>query len=233
MVGKFRNERKALRAIALTADSSILTNIANDFSYKFIFSRQIQALGREGDILFSISSSGESQNVLEAIKNADLVMILAPDEFQKGIYEKSIKPNLKKEAVIAFAHGFNIHFKKIVPDDSNSVIMIAPKGPGHTVRSTYLNGGGVPSLIAIYKDSTKSEEPSAKDIALSYAKANGGTRAGVLETTFKEETETDLFGEQAVLCGGITALIKAGYETLVEAGYSPEMAYFECLHETK
>ena len=121
----------------------------------------------------------------EAIKKADLVMILAPDEFQKGIYEKSIKPNLKKEAVIAFAHGFNIHFKKIVPDDSNSVIMIAPKGPGHTVRSTYLNGGGVPSLIAIYKDSTKSEEPSAKDIALSYAKANGGTRAGVLETTFK------------------------------------------------
>ena len=169
----------------------------------------------------------------EAIKNADLVMILAPDEFQKGIYEKSIKPNLKKEAVIAFAHGFNIHFKKIVPDDSNSVIMIAPKGPGHTVRSTYLNGGGVPSLIAIYKDSTKSEEPSAKDIALSYAKANGGTRAGVLETTFKEETETDLFGEQAVLCGGLTALIKAGYETLVEAGYSAEMAYFECLHETK
>ena len=159
-------------------------------------------------------------------------MILAPDEFQEGIYENQIKPNLKKNAILGFAHGFNIHFKKIIPQDGNSVIMIAPKGPGHTVRSTYVNGGGVPSLIAIFEDSTEGEF-SAKEIALSYAKANGGTRAGVLETTFKEETETDLFGEQAVLCGGITALIKAGYETLVEAGYSPEMAYFECLHETK
>jgi ketol-acid reductoisomerase len=169
----------------------------------------------------------------EATKDADLVMILAPDEFQKGIYEKSIKPNLKNDAILAFAHGFNIHFKKIIPDETNSVIMIAPKGPGHTVRSTYLKGGGVPSLIAIYQDSTNTSDSSAKEVALSYAKANGGTRAGVLETTFKEETETDLFGEQAVLCGGMTALIKAGYETLVEAGYSPEMAYFECLHETK
>jgi ketol-acid reductoisomerase len=160
-------------------------------------------------------------------------MILAPDEFQKSIYETEIKPNLKKEAILAFAHGFNIHFKKIVPDQTNSVIMIAPKGPGHTVRSTYSQGGGVPSLIAIFHDANSNESHSARDIALSYAKANGGTRAGVLETTFKEETETDLFGEQAVLCGGITALIKAGYETLVEAGYSPEMAYFECLHETK
>jgi ketol-acid reductoisomerase len=133
---------------------------------------------------------------------------------------------------MGFAHGFNIHFEKIIPEKSNSVIMIAPKGPGHTVRSTFVNGGGVPSLIAIFEDAT-SGDFSAKEIALSYAKANGGTRAGVLETTFKEETETDLFGEQAVLCGGITALIKAGYETLVEAGYSPEMAYFECLHETK
>ena len=159
-------------------------------------------------------------------------MILAPDEFQKGIYENEIKPNLKSNAILGFAHGFNIHFKKIIPEKGNSVIMIAPKGPGHTVRSTYVNGGGVPSLIAIFEDVT-SGEYSAKDIALSYAKANGGTRAGVLETSFKEETETDLFGEQAVLCGGITALIKAGYETLVEAGYSPEMAYFECLHETK
>ena len=169
----------------------------------------------------------------EATKDADMVMILAPDEFQKDIYEKSIKPNLKSDAVLAFAHGFNIHFKKIVPNDDNSVVMIAPKGPGHTVRSTYKKGGGVPSLIAVFKDVTKESSPSAKEIALSYAKANGGTKAGVLETTFKEETETDLFGEQAVLCGGITALIKAGYETLVEAGYSPEMAYFECLHETK
>jgi ketol-acid reductoisomerase len=160
-------------------------------------------------------------------------MILAPDEFQKDIYEKQIQPNLKDNAILAFAHGFNIHFNKIIPDDSNSVIMIAPKGPGHTVRSTYKNGGGVPSLIAVYKDAISDEAYCAKDVALSYAKANGGTRAGVLETSFREETETDLFGEQAVLCGGMTALIKAGYETLVEAGYSPEMAYFECLHETK
>ena len=172
------------------------------------------------------------KSVAESVLDADMVMILAPDEFQKGIYENQIKPNLKSNAILGFAHGFNIHFKKIIPDQGNSVIMIAPKGPGHTVRSTYINGGGVPSLIAIYEDSTNGEF-SARDIALSYAKANGGTRAGVLETTFKEETETDLFGEQAVLCGGITALIKAGYETLVEAGYSPEMAYFECLHETK
>ena len=172
------------------------------------------------------------KSVSDSVVDADMVMILAPDEFQKGIYENQIKPNLKPNAIMGFAHGFNIHFEKIIPEKSNSVIMIAPKGPGHTVRSTFVNGGGVPSLIAIFEDAT-SGDFSAKEIALSYAKANGGTRAGVLETTFKEETETDLFGEQAVLCGGITALIKAGYETLVEAGYSPEMAYFECLHETK
>ena len=171
--------------------------------------------------------------VSDAVNDADIVMILAPDEFQQNIYDSEIKPFLKKNAILAFAHGFNIHFKKIIPESTNSVIMIAPKGPGHTVRSTYLQGGGVPSLIAIYKDSISNESYSVKDVALSYAKANGGTKAGVLETTFKEETETDLFGEQAVLCGGMTALIKAGYETLVEAGYSPEMAYFECLHETK
>ncbi len=171
--------------------------------------------------------------VPEAVDGADVVMILAPDEFQQGLYELEIQPNLKSNAVLAFAHGFNIHFNKIVPTEDMSVIMIAPKGPGHTVRSTYLNGGGVPSLIAIFQDGQTSGECSAKEIALSYSKANGGTRAGVLETTFKEETETDLFGEQAVLCGGMTALIKAGYETLIEAGYSPEMAYFECLHETK
>ncbi len=171
--------------------------------------------------------------VSEAVKNSDLIMVLAPDEFQKDIYESEVQPNLKPNAILAFAHGFNIHFEKIIPADSNSVIMIAPKGPGHTVRSTYVNGGGVPSLIAVYKDALSDQEFSARDVALSYAKTNGGTRAGVLETSFKEETETDLFGEQAVLCGGITALIKAGYETLVEAGYSPEMAYFECLHETK
>ena len=172
------------------------------------------------------------KSVSDSVVDADMVMILAPDEFQKGIYENQIKPNLKSNAIMGFAHGFNIHYEKIIQEKSNSVIMIAPKGPGHTVRSTFVNGGGVPSLIAIFEDAT-SGDFSAKEIALSYAKANGGTRAGVLETTFKEETETDLFGEQAVLCGGITALIKAGYETLVEAVYSPEMAYFECLHETK
>ena len=190
---------------------------------------------REGSISWSKASEAGLKvlPVDQAVLNSDLVMILAPDEFQQGIFEKSIRPNLKSNAILAFAHGFNIHFKKIVPSETNSVIMIAPKGPGHTVRSTYLKGGGVPSLIAIFNDAMNKEEHSAKDIALSYAKANGGTRAGVLETTFKEETETDLFGEQAVLCGGLTALIKAGYEILVEAGYSPEMAYFECLHETK
>ena len=190
---------------------------------------------REGSSSWSKASEAglKVMPVDQSVLNADLVMILAPDEFQKGVFEKSIKPNLKSNAILAFAHGFNIHFKKIVPSETNTVIMIAPKGPGHTVRSTYLNGGGVPSLIAIFNDAMQEGENSAKDIALSYAKANGGTRAGVLETTFKEETETDLFGEQAVLCGGLTALIKAGFETLVEAGYSPEMAYFECLHETK
>ena len=190
---------------------------------------------REGSLSWNKASEAglNVMSVHESIPNADLVMLLAPDEFQKGIFEKSIQPNLKNDAILAFAHGFNIHFKKIIPSETNSVIMIAPKGPGHTVRSTYVKGGGVPSLIAIYHDSIIGRDYSAKDIALSYAKANGGTKAGVLETSFKEETETDLFGEQAVLCGGMTALIKAGFETLVEAGYSPEMAYFECLHETK
>ena len=171
--------------------------------------------------------------VSDAVDGADLVMVLAPDEFQQGLYESEIRPNLKANAVLAFAHGFNIHFEKIVPSEDMSVIMIAPKGPGHTVRSTYVNGGGVPSLIAIFQDGNNGTGYSAQDIALSYAKANGGTRAGVLETTFKEETETDLFGEQVVLCGGTTALVQAGFETLVEAGYEPEMAYFECLHELK
>ena len=190
---------------------------------------------REGSSSWSKAEAAglNVKTVSESVKDADLVMILAPDEFQKSIFDKHISPNLKSDAILGFAHGFNIHFKKIVPSEDNSVIMIAPKGPGHTVRSTYKNGGGVPSLIAIYKDNIVDKKFNAKDLALSYAMANGGTRAGVLETSFKEETETDLFGEQAVLCGGLTALIKAGYETLVEAGYSPEMAYFECLHETK
>jgi ketol-acid reductoisomerase len=190
---------------------------------------------REGsDSWDKAESSGlEVSSIANSVKDSDLVMILAPDEFQSDLYSKKIEPNLKQGAILAFAHGFNIHFGKIKPTEDISVVMIAPKGPGHTVRSTFMSGGGVPSLIAIHKDSISGRDFNAKDVALSYAKANGGTRAGVLETSFKEETETDLFGEQAVLCGGMTALIKAGYETLVEAGYSPEMAYFECLHETK
>jgi len=165
----------------------------------------------------------------EAVAQADLVMILTPDEHQARIYNEQIEPNLKQGAVVAFAHGFNIHYGQIEPRKDLDVIMVAPKGPGHLVRSTYVEGGGVPSLIAVYQDASG----KAKDIALSYASANGGGRAGVIETSFREETETDLFGEQTVLCGGITSLIQAGFETLVEAGYAPEMAYFECLHETK
>ncbi len=167
--------------------------------------------------------------VNEAIKAADVVMMLAPDQDQRKIYEDSIAPNLKKGGVLAFAHGFNIHFQLIEARPDLDVIMVAPKGPGHMVRNTYTQGGGVPSLIAIHQDASG----QAKAIALSYASANGGGRAGIIETNFREETETDLFGEQAVLCGGATALVQAGFETLVEAGYAPEMAYFECLHELK
>ncbi len=167
--------------------------------------------------------------VEEAVRNADLIMILAPDEHQARLYRDQIEPNIKKGAALAFAHGFNIHFGQIEPRADLDVIMIAPKGPGHLVRSTYAQGGGVPSLIAIHQDASG----RARDLALSYASANGGGRAGIIETTFKIETETDLFGEQAVLCGGATALVQAGFETLVEAGYPAEMAYFECLHELK
>ena len=164
-----------------------------------------------------------------AVKDADVVMILVPDEQQPEVYKNEIEPNIKKGATLAFAHGFNVHYNQIVPRADLDVIMVAPKGPGHTVRSTYLQGGGVPSLIAIYQD----KSGKAKDIALAYAAANGGARAGVIETSFREETETDLFGEQAVLCGGAVELVKMGFETLTEAGYAPEMAYFECLHELK
>lgn len=167
--------------------------------------------------------------VAEATKVADVVMILLPDERQKSVYEESIAPNLKEGAALAFAHGFNIRYTQIVPPANSDVFMAAPKGPGHLVRRVYQEGFGVPALIAVYQDASG----QAKDLALAYAKGVGGTRAGVLETTFKEETETDLFGEQAVLCGGATELIKAGFDTLVEAGYQPEIAYFECLHELK
>ena len=169
------------------------------------------------------------KSIEDAVGWADVVMILAPDENQAALYRTQVEPHIRNGAALAFAHGFNIHFRQIEPRSDLDVIMIAPKGPGHLVRSTYLEGGGVPSLIAIHQDASG----QARDIALSYASANGGGRAGVIETNFREETETDLFGEQTVLCGGITALIQAGFETLVEAGYAPEMAYFECLHETK
>jgi len=165
----------------------------------------------------------------EAAKAADIVMILLPDEIQAAVYKKSIEPNLEAGNYLAFAHGFNIHFKQITPPEDVNVFMIAPKGPGHTVRSQYLEGRGVPDLIAVYQDPTG----NTHDIGLAYAKGIGGARAGILETTFRQETETDLFGEQAVLCGGVTALMKAGFETLVEAGYEPESAYFECIHEMK
>ncbi|GLK76092.1 ketol-acid reductoisomerase (NADP(+)) [Methylopila jiangsuensis] len=165
----------------------------------------------------------------EAAKAADVVMMLTPDELQADIYKESLEPNLKDGAALLFAHGLSVHFNLIEPRKDLDVLLVAPKGPGHTVRGEYLKGGGVPSLIAIYQDASG----NAHDIGLSYASANGGGRAGVIETTFKEECETDLFGEQAVLCGGLVELIRAGFETLVEAGYAPEMAYFECLHEVK
>lgn len=171
----------------------------------------------------------EVLSVSEAAKRADLLMMLVPDELAADIYNNEIAPNLKENAVLAFAHGFNIHYKIITPKAGNDVIMIAPKGPGHTVRSEYTIGRGVPSLVAVYQDSSK----KALQIALAYASAIGAGRAGILQTDFRQETETDLFGEQAVLCGGVTALMKAGFETLVEAGYEPEMAYFECIHEMK
>lgn len=165
----------------------------------------------------------------EAASKGDLVMILIPDQFQKDVYEESIEPNLEEGNALLFAHGFNIHFEQIVPADNVDVFMIAPKGPGHLVRRVFTEGSGVPCLFAIYQDASG----TAKETALAYAKGLGGTRAGVLETTFKEETETDLFGEQAVLCGGASELVKTGFEVLVEAGYQPEIAYFECLHELK
>ena len=165
----------------------------------------------------------------EAAEAGDIVMILTPDELQAKIYKEQIEKHMKPGNVLAFAHGFNIHFNQIIPSKDLDVIMIAPKGPGHTVRSQYVEGKGVPSLIAVYQDASG----KAKEYALAYASGIGAGRAGILETTFKEETETDLFGEQAVLCGGVTELMKAGFDTLVEAGYEPEMAYFECIHEMK
>ena len=167
--------------------------------------------------------------VAEAVQQADIVMMLLPDEQIAGVYSNDIAPHMKQGASLAFAHGFNVHYGQVVPRADLDVWMVAPKAPGHTVRSTYTQGGGVPHLIAVHAD----RSGKARDLALSYAPANGGGKAGVIETNFREETETDLFGEQAVLCGGTVELIKAGFDTLVEAGYAPEMAYFECLHELK
>jgi ketol-acid reductoisomerase len=168
-------------------------------------------------------------DVADAVRQADVVMILLPDEQIAAVYKDDVEPNIRKGASLAFAHGFNVHYGQVVPRDDLDVWMVAPKAPGHTVRNTYVQGGGVPQLIAVHAD----KSGKARDLALSYAAANGGGKAGIIETNFREETETDLFGEQAVLCGGTVELIKAGYETLVEAGYAPEMAYFECLHELK
>jgi ketol-acid reductoisomerase len=167
--------------------------------------------------------------IAEAVKDADFVMMLMPDEHIAATYQSEIEPNIKEGATLAFAHGFNVHYGQVSPRADLDVVMIAPKAPGHTVRSTYVAGGGVPMLVAIHQD----KSGTARDLSLSYACAIGGGRAGIIETDFREETETDLFGEQAVLCGGTVELIKAGFETLVEAGYAPEMAYFECLHELK
>ncbi|AGF49214.1 ketol-acid reductoisomerase [Candidatus Kinetoplastidibacterium galati] len=177
----------------------------------------------------AINAGLQVKEVIDAVKSADIVMMLLPDENIASVYNDAVHANIKSGAVLAFAHGFNVHYGQVIPRNDIDVIMVAPKAPGHTVRGTYSNGGGVPHLIAVYQD----KSGVARDIALSYASANGGGRAGIIETTFREETETDLFGEQAVLCGGTVELIKAGFSTLVEAGYAPEMAYFECLHELK
>jgi ketol-acid reductoisomerase len=178
---------------------------------------------------FALQDGFKPISASEASKQADLIQILTQDHVQAKLYEMDVKPNLQKGKTLLFSHGFNIHYGQIVPTKEIDVVMIAPKGPGHLVRREFQKGAGVPSLVAIYQDASK----KAKQTALAYAKGIGATRAGVIETTFKEETETDLFGEQAVLCGGVTELIKAGFDTLVEAGYQPEIAYFECLHELK
>jgi ketol-acid reductoisomerase len=187
-------------------------------------------LRREGPSWQKASKAGlEVKEIGEAVREADVAMILLPDENHRQTYREAIEPNMKKGAALAFAHGFNIHYGQIQPRADLDVLMVAPKAPGHTVRSTYAQGGGVPSLIAVHQDASG----AARDLALSYASAIGSGKAGIIETTFRDETETDLFGEQTVLCGGCVELVKAGFETLVEAGYAPEMAYFECLHELK
>ena len=187
-------------------------------------------LRRTGGSWSKAQSAGmKVAEVKDAVKEADVIMILLPDENIADIYSSSVEPYARQGATLAFAHGFSVHYGQVVPRPDLDVIMVAPKAPGHTVRGTYTQGGGVPHLVAVYQD----RSGIARDVALSYAMANGGGRAGIIETTFRDETETDLFGEQAVLCGGAVELVKAGFEVLVEAGYSPELAYFECLHELK
>lgn len=190
----------------------------------------VVGLRKDGSSWAKAEAKGfEVKTVAEATSGADVVMILLPDENQADIYANEIKPNLKEGAYLAFGHGFNIHYGRITPEADANVMMVAPKAPGHTVRNEFTKGGGIPDLIAVYKDASG----DTKDVALAYASAIGGGRTGIIETTFKDETETDLFGEQAVLCGGAVSLVQAGFETLTEAGYAPEMAYFECLHELK
>ncbi|MGH2270909.1 ketol-acid reductoisomerase [Anaerohalosphaeraceae bacterium U12dextr] len=190
---------------------------------------KIAELPNTANYKLAIEHGFKPTTIAEAVKGAALIIITLPDEIQSKVYEAEIKPNLTAGQTLGFCHGFNIHFGYIKPANDINVVMIAPKGPGHLVRSEYEKGGGVPCLIAVYQDADK----NAKNVALAWANGIGGARAGIIETTFKEETETDLFGEQVVLCGGLTALIKAGFETLVEAGYQPEIAYFECMHEVK
>jgi ketol-acid reductoisomerase len=189
----------------------------------------VVGLRKGGSWTKAVNAGLSVKEVPEAVKDADFVMMLMPDEHIAATYRKEVEPNMKKHATLGFAHGFNIHFGQVIPREDIDCVMIAPKAPGHTVRSTYTQGGGTPCLIAVAQD----KSGKARDLALSYAAAIGGARAGVIETNFREETETDLFGEQVVLCGGTTALVQAGFEVLVEAGYAPEMAYFECLHELK
>ena len=187
-------------------------------------------LRRGGASWNKVASAGlKVAEVADAVKEADVVMMLLPDEQIGAVYKNDVEPHIRQGASLAFAHGFNVHYGQVVPREDLDVWMVAPKAPGHTVRNTYTQGGGVPHLIAVHAD----KSGKARDVALSYAAANGGGKAGIIETNFREETETDLFGEQAVLCGGCVELVKAGFETLVEAGYAPEMAYFECLHELK
>jgi ketol-acid reductoisomerase len=218
-------KRKKVTIVGYGSQGHAHANNLNDSGVKVTV-----GLRKEGASWSKAKKAGLTvKGIAEAVKGADIVMLLLPDEKIAAVYKSEIEPNLKKAATLAFAHGFNIHYGQVSPRDDLDVIMIAPKGPGHLVRSTYIQGGGVPSLIAVHQN----KSGKARNLALSYAAANGGTRGGVIETNFREETETDLFGEQVVLCGGLTSLIQTGFEILVEAGYAPEMAYFECLHEVK